>query len=188
MTLECDEGVRGATARARRARAGRIVRAYRIARSGARGRRSVWRCRAHRLRFIPLRWEDGGDCSASGQAAPGPRRRTSNIPANPDALALGVKSGAVAKADLQETVELLRALVGVELKDPLPLPSPLGEREKTNNHRGAGATSPQPSPREERGGKTAVKVHLRPGWRAGATGAAFPPFLGPCAVGFSHCY
>ena len=34
------------------------------------------------------------------------------IPANPDALALGLKSGAVAKADLQETLELLRGLVG----------------------------------------------------------------------------
>ena len=36
------------------------------------------------------------------------------IPANPDALALGVKSGAVTKADLQETVELLRALAGAQ--------------------------------------------------------------------------
>ena len=32
------------------------------------------------------------------------------IPANPDALALGVKSGAVAKADLKETLELLRVI------------------------------------------------------------------------------
>ena len=70
--------------------------------------------------FIPLRWEDGG-CPAA-QGAPAPRRRYVEqellevsavaIPANPDALALGVKSGAVVKADLQETVELLRAVVG----------------------------------------------------------------------------
>ena len=36
------------------------------------------------------------------------------IPANPDALALGLKSGAVVKADLQETLELLHALVGAQ--------------------------------------------------------------------------
>jgi hypothetical protein len=74
--------------------------------------------------FIPLRWEDppspGGSGAASGTAAP--RRRYLEqellevsavaIPANPDALALGVKSGAIAKADLQETLELLRGLTG----------------------------------------------------------------------------
>jgi hypothetical protein len=32
------------------------------------------------------------------------------IPANPDALALGVKSGAVTKADLLDTLDLLRSL------------------------------------------------------------------------------
>jgi len=71
--------------------------------------------------FIPLKWEDGGTGSAG---APAPRRRYLEqellevsavaIPANPDALALGVKSGAVAKCDLRETLELLRALVGAE--------------------------------------------------------------------------
>ena len=35
------------------------------------------------------------------------------IPANPDALALGLKSGAIAKSDLQETLELLRGLTRV---------------------------------------------------------------------------
>jgi hypothetical protein len=69
--------------------------------------------------FIPLKWEDGG-ASAAGAAAP--RRRYLEqellevsavaIPANPDALALGMKSGAVTKADLKETLELLRAVVG----------------------------------------------------------------------------
>jgi hypothetical protein len=73
--------------------------------------------------FIPLRWEDQ---PASSEAAGGrcPRRRYVEqellevsavaIPANPDALALGVKSGAVEKADLRAAVELLSALVGVE--------------------------------------------------------------------------
>ena len=64
--------------------------------------------------FIPLRWEDGG---AKGE--PGPRRRYIEqellevsavaVPANPDALALGLKAGAVAKSDLRETLDLLRA-------------------------------------------------------------------------------
>jgi phage head maturation protease len=71
--------------------------------------------------FIPLRWEDGGNGTDSkGTAAP--RRRYVEqellevsavaIPANPDALALGLKSGALTKSDLQETLNLLRALVG----------------------------------------------------------------------------
>ena len=57
--------------------------------------------------FIPLRWEDGGSSSASAQSGFAPRRRYLEqellevsavaIPANPDALALGLKSG----ADLQ---------------------------------------------------------------------------------------
>lgn len=70
--------------------------------------------------FIPLKWEDGNKTNeADGTNA---RRRYLEqellevsavaIPANPDALALGVKSGAIAKADLQATLELLRALVG----------------------------------------------------------------------------
>jgi phage head maturation protease len=73
--------------------------------------------------FIPLRWEDGGNGSTGSQAAAAPRRRYLEqellevsavaIPANPEALALGVKSGAVERGDLREAVELLRALVGV---------------------------------------------------------------------------
>ena len=71
--------------------------------------------------FIPLRWEDGGTERGAERGA-SPRRRYLEqellevsavaIPANPDALALGLKSGAVAKGDLQATVELLRSLVG----------------------------------------------------------------------------
>ena len=34
------------------------------------------------------------------------------IPANPDALALGLKSGAITRSDLQATLDLLRVLVG----------------------------------------------------------------------------
>ena len=71
--------------------------------------------------FIPLRWEDGGASSAGGQSG-APRRRYLEqellevsavaIPANPDALAMGLKSGAVEKADLRETMELFRGLAG----------------------------------------------------------------------------
>jgi phage head maturation protease len=65
--------------------------------------------------FIPLRWEDGG-----GERGASPRRRYLEqellevsavaIPANPDALALGLKSGAVDKTDLEATLELFRAM------------------------------------------------------------------------------
>jgi HK97 family phage prohead protease len=65
--------------------------------------------------FIPLRWENGS-------AEAGYRRKYLEqellevsavaIPANPDALALGVKSGAVEKADLKETLALLREVAG----------------------------------------------------------------------------
>jgi len=70
--------------------------------------------------FIPLRWEDGNRTNGT-EGTNGPRRRYLEqellevsavaIPANPDALALGLKSGAIVRADLQETVELLRGLV-----------------------------------------------------------------------------
>jgi hypothetical protein len=69
--------------------------------------------------FIPLSWEDSD--GHLGEAAL-PRRRYLEqellevsavaIPANPDALALGLKSGALAKSDLKDTLDLLRGLVG----------------------------------------------------------------------------
>jgi hypothetical protein len=72
--------------------------------------------------FIPLRWEDGTHGTNGTDATARPRRRYLEqellevsavaIPANPDALALGLKSGAVAKGDLQATLELLRGLAG----------------------------------------------------------------------------
>jgi hypothetical protein len=75
--------------------------------------------------FIPIRWEDGNRTNGT-DGTNGPRRRYLEqellevsavaIPANPDALALGLKSGAVSRADLQETLEVLRALVGTEPK------------------------------------------------------------------------
>jgi HK97 family phage prohead protease len=62
--------------------------------------------------FVPIRWEDG--------AANASYRRkyleqellevsAVGIPANPNALQLGVKSGAVAREDLREVAELLRS-------------------------------------------------------------------------------
>ena len=63
--------------------------------------------------FIPIKWENGTDKA-------GYRRKyleqellevsAVGIPANPDALALAVKSGAVAKSDLRELFTLLKSL------------------------------------------------------------------------------
>jgi uncharacterized protein len=71
--------------------------------------------------FIPLRWEDGGTERGTSERGASPRRRYLEqellevsavaIPANPDALALGLKSGAVEKADVRELMELLRTVV-----------------------------------------------------------------------------
>jgi phage head maturation protease len=91
--------------------------------------------RAVSVGFIPLRWEDGGP---GAKEATAPRRRYLEqellevsavaIPANPDALALGLKSGAVAKSDLKETAELLRALLQNSAAALTPALFP-GERE-----------------------------------------------------------
>lgn len=70
--------------------------------------------------FIPLRWQDAGDADASGTAGAraGCKRRyleqellevsAVGIPANPEALQLGLRAGAIQKADLQELLELLQ--------------------------------------------------------------------------------
>jgi hypothetical protein len=85
--------------------------------------------------FIPLRWEDAPSDSprpsdgkgAGGEGTPHSELRAPHcrrryleqellevsavaIPANPDALALGVKTGAITKADLADTLDLLRSL------------------------------------------------------------------------------
>lgn len=80
--------------------------------------------------FIPLRWEDGGASSTSAESAAAPRRRYLEqellevsavaIPANPDALALGLKSGAITRSDLQATLDLLRVLVGTAVAQANP--------------------------------------------------------------------
>lgn len=74
--------------------------------------------------FVPLKWEgpDGTNGKNGTNETGAPRRRYLEqellevsavaIPANPDALALGVKSGAVRKSDLEEALDLFRALVG----------------------------------------------------------------------------
>jgi HK97 family phage prohead protease len=76
--------------------------------------------RAVSVGFVPLRWEDGTNGTNGTDVAC--RRRYLEqellevsavaIPANPDALALGVRSGAVAESDLRQTLELFRGLVG----------------------------------------------------------------------------
>jgi phage head maturation protease len=74
--------------------------------------------------FIPVRWEDGTPSSSpaapksdeGGSSIPFRRRYLEQellevsavaIPANPNALALALKSGAVEKADLKETADLI---------------------------------------------------------------------------------
>ena len=65
--------------------------------------------------FIPLRWEEG-EAAAAGRADAFRRRYLEQellevsavgIPANPEALQLGLKAGAVQKNDLRELAELL---------------------------------------------------------------------------------
>src|SRR5947207_9660441 len=64
--------------------------------------------------FIPLRWQDGT------KETPYRRRYLEQellevsavaIPANPNALALGLKSGAIDKSDLRNLADLLRAML-----------------------------------------------------------------------------
>jgi hypothetical protein len=69
--------------------------------------------------FVPLRWEDG-------TAQTNYRRKfleqellevsAVSIPANPNALALGFKSGALEKSDIRELSQLLRFLTGKSKK------------------------------------------------------------------------
>ena len=79
--------------------------------------------------FIPVKWEEPDGRSGTGEG-PAPRRRYLEqellevsavaIPANPDALALGLRSGAVEKGDLRATLELLRQLGGEPVRGEGP--------------------------------------------------------------------
>jgi hypothetical protein len=70
--------------------------------------------------FVPLRWQDAGPAKGSGSAGPTCRRKyleqellevsAVGIPANPNALALGLKSVAIEKSDLREALVLLREI------------------------------------------------------------------------------
>jgi hypothetical protein len=76
--------------------------------------------------FVPLRWEDGSSESSSSSSSSSIRRRyleqellevsAVGIPANPNALALGLKSGAIAKSDLRD----LSDLINLTLSDHQP--------------------------------------------------------------------
>jgi Caudovirus prohead serine protease len=82
--------------------------------------------------FFPIRWQNADD---SPGAAPSPFRRkyleqellevsAVAIPANPNALALALKSGSVEKSDLRETLDLLRSICGSS--GPISPISPIG--------------------------------------------------------------
>jgi hypothetical protein len=73
--------------------------------------------------FIPLEWENGpgpGAPDSQPDGQPGYRRRylkqellevsAVGIPANPNALALGLKSGTVKKSDIEQALEILETL------------------------------------------------------------------------------
>jgi len=72
--------------------------------------------------FAPLRWENGTEKTAY-------RRKyleqellevsAVGIPANPNALALGLKSGAIAKSDLRESLDLIRSVLEPESRASL---------------------------------------------------------------------
>jgi hypothetical protein len=90
--------------------------------------------------FIPLKWEDAKESSSLAATKPPseggssiPRRRyleqellevsAVGIPANPNALALAVKSGALVKADLKHLADLLRLTLAVEPKPAADKPA-----------------------------------------------------------------
>ena len=79
--------------------------------------------------FIPLRWEDSPSSSSSSSSS-NPRRKyleqellevsAVGIPANPEALQLGLKAGAIEKADLRDLLDLLHS----SLNAPEPAEKP----------------------------------------------------------------
>jgi hypothetical protein len=85
--------------------------------------------------FIPIRWEDGETSLASSPGGPALCRRryfeqellevsAVGIPANPNALALGLKSGAIEKADLRETLALLKSILSRRMRPPGGIKTP----------------------------------------------------------------
>jgi hypothetical protein len=101
--------------------------------------------------FIPLRWQNADDGAVAGRSAdrsplvsspvvrglPSFRRKYFEqellevsavaIPANPNALALALKSGAVEKSDLRETLDLLRSLTAESQPEGPPFCTPHSE-------------------------------------------------------------
>jgi len=66
--------------------------------------------------FIPLRWENGGDSKAYSRKYLEQELLEVSavaIPANPSALALGLKSGAVEKADLSDLADLIHQTLDI---------------------------------------------------------------------------
>jgi phage head maturation protease len=81
--------------------------------------------------FIPTRWENG--TAESGFARKYLEQELLEvsavaIPANPNAVALAYKSGALERSDLRETADLLRQLAAA------PVPSPRGEGQGLSRH------------------------------------------------------
>jgi hypothetical protein len=85
--------------------------------------------------FIPIRWEDGPQSSSSSSSSSAPFRRkyleqellevsAVGIPANPNALALAFKSGALVKSDIQDTIDLLRQTLSVPPVNSTSPPNP----------------------------------------------------------------
>src|SRR5258705_2510023 len=78
--------------------------------------------------FVPLKWQDSDSSSSSASSSSSIRRRYLEqgllevsavaIPANPNALALGLKSGAVQKSDLKDLADLLRLALEPPLDSP----------------------------------------------------------------------
>jgi hypothetical protein len=113
--------------------------------------------------FIPIRWEDGPQSSSSSFSSSSSvpfRRRfleqellevsAVSIPANPNALALALKSGAVEKTDLRDLSDLLRQTLAAPLAQPpadesLSLAQPTAERFPSPSGEGQGeGNSPRP--------------------------------------------
>jgi hypothetical protein len=92
--------------------------------------------------FIPLKWEDAPATSGPSTLnsptlnSPACRRRyleqellevsAVGIPANPEALQLGLQAGAIEKADLKDLLELVRLACEGLADSPSPQPSPSG--------------------------------------------------------------